>query len=463
MSLNFHQNLINFINSTLNLNKKKLQLTLWSLCITLLCIVIFLPHNSFKGEPTSLLFSSLYLSLHRIAWSLAFGWLVYACSTGQGYFINSILSYEVFTSLSSLSYLAYLIHPVLMLYHTGMVRERVHLSHYQLLNTFLARVILAFSSAYILYVIVELPFSNIEKYLFPKSGKNKQISSDQIDSSKKPDIDNETNGNNRNITNNIKNHPHHQFNQTLNQHQQHFNTIGTSSFTNTNMHQWNNYHQKKFIPDYSTSMNRQFDLLNSHNFKEKHNLNLMNQRRQSNDKQMIDRNLLDRQLIDRRHQQNLTRLNQHYPYPLNEQDKKYLLYRQKPINQYYFYSGSRSNTLSNENRSNRNHKQNLNHSNELSNFSEIKTNNERLIDGPVQQTKTISSNERTITTCSLTNQVTNNLQIKQDNTIAKSTNDTQSTDIQTNSISNTISIDSSICETNQTNKNELSTASDSLN
>ena len=385
----------------------------------MLSIVIFLPYESFLGEPTSLLFSSLYLSLHRIAWSFAFGWLVYACSTGQGYFINSILSFEFFSSLSSLSYLAYLIHPILMLYHTGMVRERVNLSHYQLLNTFLARVVLAFSSAFLLYVIVELPFGNIEKYLFPKSAKNKQTSIDQIDNDKRKQLQNSSTKNDYHFS-----HP--------NQQQQYFNTIGGTT-PNKNINQLTAYNQlapnqKKVITDYctSSSMNRYHSQMNR-NFKEKHHLNLGNQRKVA-DKYLVDNG----QLIDRRQQQ-LSRYNQYYPY-LNEQDRqlnqKYFLYRQKPINQYYFYAGSRTNTLSNDK-----NRQQISHSKELSNFD-----NDTTKISSNEQTKIISLNERTITTSSLTatannNDVDKNSQNK-DITIKKSTNDTQLTNTLSNRTSN---------------------------
>jgi hypothetical protein len=93
------------------------------------------------------------------------------CATGHGGFIDRLLAYRFFRAPSSLSYLAYLIHPVLMLYHTGNVRERVYLSHYLFLNTFLARTVMAFAAAYLLYVTVELPFAQLERYVFPKKTK----------------------------------------------------------------------------------------------------------------------------------------------------------------------------------------------------------------------------------------------------------------------------------------------------
>lgn len=145
----------------------------WTISLALLAAVIFTPYRAFKGEPVSQLFSSLYLSLHRPIWAVCFGWLVVSCATGHGGFIDRLLAYRFFRAPSALSYLAYLIHPVLMLYHTGNVRERVYLSHYLFLNTFLARTVLAFAAAYLLYVTVELPFAQLERYVFPRRNRSK--------------------------------------------------------------------------------------------------------------------------------------------------------------------------------------------------------------------------------------------------------------------------------------------------
>lgn len=466
----------------------------------MLAIVIFLPHHSFQGEPTSLLFSCLYLSLHRIVWSLAFGWIVYACSTGQGGFINSILSYEAFTALSSLSYLAYLIHPILMLYHTGMVRERVQLSHYQLLNTFLARVILAFSSAYVLYVMVELPFANIEKYLFPAAARKRQKAAiDQADSRKPPATNNVENAEN-NIGNNPKGgHYYQQFNQQqMNQqplnNQQYFNTIG-ALYPNKSAHQLGSpYHQlanqKRVINDYyASSMSRQF--ANGSNFKEKHHLNMGNQRRidrqyverQSNEKHLTDRQLIDkRQALDR--QQHLNRMSKHpYPY-LSEQDKKYLPYRQGLTNQYYFYTGSgRTNCRPIHQQSSNLNQQPINsgRSKELSKEGKVNAGHRTLLDESEsqQQSQVVSTNfESTVTagsatgsptTCSLNvSSLETTSQCKQAEETTNndlSTADTQltsatlSTDLACNLSSNTLSsqtlsneattVDVSTCEANQ--------------
>lgn len=58
--------------------------------------------------------SASYFALARIAWSVAVGWTLFACATGNGGYVNRLLSAKVFVPLSRLTYCAYLLHPRLM-------------------------------------------------------------------------------------------------------------------------------------------------------------------------------------------------------------------------------------------------------------------------------------------------------------------------------------------------------------
>merc|ERR1712142_563132 len=68
----------------------------------------------YPDEPFSKGVSALYASLSRLSWSLALAWVVLACVTGYGGIINSFLSLNIFIPLSRLTFMAYLIHPMVM-------------------------------------------------------------------------------------------------------------------------------------------------------------------------------------------------------------------------------------------------------------------------------------------------------------------------------------------------------------
>ncbi|XP_064627095.1 nose resistant to fluoxetine protein 6-like [Lineus longissimus] len=55
-----------------------------------------------------------YIGIKRWWWTVGVAWIIFACSTGYGGFINTFLSWSAFIPLSRLTYCAYLLHPILM-------------------------------------------------------------------------------------------------------------------------------------------------------------------------------------------------------------------------------------------------------------------------------------------------------------------------------------------------------------
>ncbi|KAI1303723.1 Nose resistant to fluoxetine protein 6 [Halotydeus destructor] len=147
---------------------KSIQAVAWVISFLTMALVNAGPLEAFRSNLPSLVNSSLYYAFARTAWAWAIGWIVFACATGRGGPINQLLSWSAFGPLSALSYLAYLTHPLLMLYHTGRVRERIYFGHYEMWSIFLSRMCMTFVLAYFVHVIIEVPFARIESYVFPK-------------------------------------------------------------------------------------------------------------------------------------------------------------------------------------------------------------------------------------------------------------------------------------------------------
>ena len=63
---------------------QSLVISLWiASCVTCCAIVFGLYHYRDDGDMNRIL-AVLYSSLHRPAWGLALGWVVYACATENG-------------------------------------------------------------------------------------------------------------------------------------------------------------------------------------------------------------------------------------------------------------------------------------------------------------------------------------------------------------------------------------------
>lgn len=88
----------------------------------------------------------------------------YCGSTGN--IINRFLSLEIFTPLSKLSFVAYLIHLPLMSMFVGQTRGVFAFSHTLVIHLALSYLMMTFLLSFVLVHIIEFPFLTFESYLF---------------------------------------------------------------------------------------------------------------------------------------------------------------------------------------------------------------------------------------------------------------------------------------------------------
>lgn len=89
----------------------KIQLyTGWTLSASTL---LYLLYGLFKTELTKIA-AAAYSSLSHSAWALSLAWIVIACSTGNGGYLNKFLSATCLYPFSRVTYCAYLVHPIMI-------------------------------------------------------------------------------------------------------------------------------------------------------------------------------------------------------------------------------------------------------------------------------------------------------------------------------------------------------------
>ena len=69
--------------------------------------------------------SAIYGGFYKVAWALAVGWVIFACSRGYGGWINELLSWKAFVPLSRVSYIIYLIHMDTMVFFFGLYESSI--------------------------------------------------------------------------------------------------------------------------------------------------------------------------------------------------------------------------------------------------------------------------------------------------------------------------------------------------
>ncbi|KAL3870698.1 hypothetical protein ACJMK2_038742 [Sinanodonta woodiana] len=115
--------------------------------------------------------SAAYTALYRTGWAVGVCWVVFASATGNGGPVNTLLSWSPFVPLSRLTYCAYLVHPVIIIYIYRMRRTTVYLAYPEMVCSFLGFLVIAYLVAFVMSLAVESPMLGLEKVLFKKGRK----------------------------------------------------------------------------------------------------------------------------------------------------------------------------------------------------------------------------------------------------------------------------------------------------
>ncbi|CAF0836239.1 unnamed protein product [Adineta ricciae] len=138
-----------------------IQVILYTIISIILAIVcIYIPFYS-DYVPKFVLI--LHQSLSRQCWSIAIGWLIFACCNNNARLINKILSWPFWTIIARLSYSAYLIHVTIILVHIYNRVTTIHCQTSVILNNFISLTLLSLFVSIFIVVLVETPCSLFER------------------------------------------------------------------------------------------------------------------------------------------------------------------------------------------------------------------------------------------------------------------------------------------------------------
>ncbi|XP_033118022.1 nose resistant to fluoxetine protein 6-like [Anneissia japonica] len=127
--------------------------------------VVYGLYGSYNGKLLSDGASVVYITLSRFSWAVALAWVAFACATGYGGPVNSLLSWSVWIPLARISYCAYLLHPIIMFVFYYSLPTLIYFSDFLLIYFFLGHVVLSYAAAFVLSVCSEAPFMALEKLL----------------------------------------------------------------------------------------------------------------------------------------------------------------------------------------------------------------------------------------------------------------------------------------------------------
>ncbi|GFO30227.1 nose resistant to fluoxetine protein 6-like [Plakobranchus ocellatus] len=145
----------------------------WILAIGIMFTVTLITYDENKdltSDPSGwpVAGKTVYEMLSRPMWAVMLGWIVIACATGYGGFINSILSWEGFLPLSRLTYCAYLIHLTIIGYEFIGAESTYLYTVTNLIYRFFGFYVMSYAVAFLLAVGVEAPMLGLEKVLLSR-------------------------------------------------------------------------------------------------------------------------------------------------------------------------------------------------------------------------------------------------------------------------------------------------------
>ncbi|XP_045192779.2 nose resistant to fluoxetine protein 6-like [Mercenaria mercenaria] len=147
---------------------KVINLGCWVLCVLMTTAVIYGPYTKDDGHIMSTDDSTAYYTLFRTVWGIAVCWVIFACATGNGGWINDILSWSPYVPLGRLTYCAYLLHPLVMMMFYENRMQPVYFTDYDTVYYFLGNLVLSYGAAFVISLFFESPMMGLEKAIFKK-------------------------------------------------------------------------------------------------------------------------------------------------------------------------------------------------------------------------------------------------------------------------------------------------------
>ncbi|GFR10898.1 nose resistant to fluoxetine protein 6 [Trichonephila clavata] len=137
----------------------------WCSSVTLGLSSVLGLHRFSTGSESSRALAVLYAALHRCSFTTAVAWVLYACISVLGGPVNAFLSCAPLAPFSRLSFMVYLLHPLVIWTRLGSLRERIATTHYDFMYEYLSNLVISFCVAIPFYLLLEAPLSNLDRML----------------------------------------------------------------------------------------------------------------------------------------------------------------------------------------------------------------------------------------------------------------------------------------------------------
>ncbi|PVD22481.1 hypothetical protein C0Q70_18295 [Pomacea canaliculata] len=145
--------------------KKVVNLCAWAVATACSLAILYGLYGASSGSPVTLATSAFYNAVHRHVWGACVCWVVVACVTGNGGFVNTILSWSAFVPLSRLTYCIYLLHLMMMELYLLNSDTTFYMNDINVVMFFLSILVVSYMAATVASMAFEAPLMGLEKVL----------------------------------------------------------------------------------------------------------------------------------------------------------------------------------------------------------------------------------------------------------------------------------------------------------
>ena len=138
----------------------------WIMAAVLCWMIAFGQYQTWNGHMFNKTENLLFFMFNRTVFSIGIALMVYACHNGFGGMINSILSWGFWVPPSRLTFMAYLSHPIVLTLMYSTMQYRFVYKDYVLISLIVSAIVLSYTLAFLLAVVVEYPLANVESALY---------------------------------------------------------------------------------------------------------------------------------------------------------------------------------------------------------------------------------------------------------------------------------------------------------
>ncbi|XP_067140919.1 nose resistant to fluoxetine protein 6-like [Centruroides vittatus] len=144
-------------------------MTGWLVTLATMLFIIYAMWPANRGILPTVDEASAYGALARTIWGIGIAWITFACMTGYGGFVNSLLSWKALIPFSRLTYSAYLIHPVLMVIFYSTRETTFDFTVSFMIYIVIGNLVFTYFLSFFLSIVFESPIIGLEKTFLHRS------------------------------------------------------------------------------------------------------------------------------------------------------------------------------------------------------------------------------------------------------------------------------------------------------